>query len=232
MTPDRQAAIMIKNNPHTGQVFASSRAAEVCMMTQQILYIHGKGGNAEEAAHYRPLFPGCRVIGFDYRAQTPWEASDEFPCLYDRYCRDHAAVTLIANSIGAYFAMCALSEKPIARALFISPIVDMARLITDMMSWAQVTEESLEKQKTIPTAFGETLSWDYLCYVREHPPAWSVPTRILYGGRDTLTSRKTIDAFSARTGASLTVMEDGGHWFHTAEQLAFLDRWIREGSDP
>lgn len=53
---------MIKNNPHTGQVFASSRAAEVCMMTQQILYIHGKGGNAEEAAHYRPLFPGCRVI--------------------------------------------------------------------------------------------------------------------------------------------------------------------------
>ena len=26
----------------------------------------------------------------------------------------------------------------------------------------------------------------------------------------------------------LTVMENGEHWFHTAEQLAFLDGWVKE----
>ena len=29
--------------------------------------------------------------------------------------------------------------------------------------------------------------------------------------------------------AELTVMEDGEHWFHTGEQMRFLDDWIRRG---
>ncbi len=33
---------------------------------------------------------------------------------------------------------------------------------------------------------GETLSWEYLCYVRNHPVNWSVPTYILYGDKDNL----------------------------------------------
>ena len=45
-------------------------------MKRLILYVHGKGGSAGEAQHYRPLFPGSDVVGFDYRAQTPWEAKD------------------------------------------------------------------------------------------------------------------------------------------------------------
>ena len=28
-----------------------------------VLYIHGRGGSAGEAAHYAPLFPGRRVLG-------------------------------------------------------------------------------------------------------------------------------------------------------------------------
>lgn len=43
-------------------------------MRKAVIYIHGKGGKAEEAMHYRPLFPDCDVIGFEYKAQTPWEA--------------------------------------------------------------------------------------------------------------------------------------------------------------
>lgn len=27
---------------------------------------------------------------------------------------------------------------------------------------------------------------------------------------------------------NLTVMENGEHWFHTDEQLAFLDIWMKE----
>ena len=48
-------------------------------MRQSIIYVHGKGGSAEEAEHYKPLFPNGEVIGFDYRSQTPWDACAEFP---------------------------------------------------------------------------------------------------------------------------------------------------------
>ena len=38
-------------------------------MDKAVIYIHGKGGNAEEAIHYKPLFSNCDVIGLDYTAQ-------------------------------------------------------------------------------------------------------------------------------------------------------------------
>ena len=196
-------------------------------MKRLILYVPGKGGSAGEAQHYRPLFPGSDVVGFDYRAQTPWEAKDEFARFFDLHSAGYHSVILIANSIGAYFSMHALAEKNVSQALFISPIVDMERLITDMMRWAQVTEAELERRQEIPTAFGETLSWPYLCYARAHPVRWNIPTCILYGENDHLTSRETMSGFAEQTGAHLTVMEGGEHWFHTTEQMEFLDHWVR-----
>ena len=47
-------------------------------MNDVVVYVHGKGGSAAEAAHYVPLFPGRDVIGFDYHAQDPWQARKEF----------------------------------------------------------------------------------------------------------------------------------------------------------
>lgn len=47
-------------------------------MKDLIVYVHGKGGSAGEAAYYKTLFPNREVIGFDYRSQTPWEAKKEF----------------------------------------------------------------------------------------------------------------------------------------------------------
>ena len=142
------------------------------------------------------------------------------------HSKGYDSVILLANSIGAYFSMNALAGKKISQAMFVSPIVDMERLITDMMMWAKVTEAELESKKEISTEFGETLSWEYLCYVRKYPIRWSIPTRILYGGKDHLTSRETISGFADRIGADLTVMEDGEHWFHTEEQMNVLDHWI------
>lgn len=190
------------------------------------IYIHGKGGEAEEAEHYKGLFPGDDVIGMDYTAETPWDAKEEFARFYDAFGSSHASVSIIANSIGAYFAMHALSGRPIEKAYFISPIVDMEQLIRDMMSWANVTPQALEAQGRIETAFGETLSWAYLDWVRNHPVTWNVPTSILYGSRDHLQSIDTIRSFAARTGAQVTVMQGGEHWFHTQEQMAFLNHWI------
>lgn len=196
-------------------------------MKQFVIYVHGKGGNAGEAKHYKPLFPGSDVIGFDYQSQNPWEAKIEFSRFFDLHSKGYDSIILIANSIGAFFSMCGLAEKSITQAMFISPIVNMEKLITDMMVWSNVTENELQCEKEIQTEFGETLSWEYLCYVREHPIEWHIPTCILYGGRDNLTSRETISEFADSNGAALTVMEAGGHWFHTDEQMKFLDDWIR-----
>ncbi len=195
-------------------------------MKKVILYIHGKGGNAGEADHYRPLCADCDVVGLDYRAENPWEAEKEFPALFDEACREYSSVGVIANSIGAFFAMHALAEKPIQWAWFISPVVDMEKLISDMMQWAGVTEAELRQRKEIPTDFGETLSWDCLCYVRRHPLIWNIPTQILYGEKDNLTAQETISAFADKTHAALTVMPGGEHWFHTPAQMAFLDEWF------
>ena len=195
-------------------------------MRHLIIYVHGKGGSAEEAKHYQSLFPESDVIGFDYQSQNPWEAKSEFPGFFDLRSKGYDAVTLIANSIGAFLSMHGLAEKKISQDMFISPIVNMERLISDMMMWSNVTEAELESKKEIPTEFGETLSWEYLCYVRKHPIKWNIPTCILYGERDHLTSRETISGFADRIGAALTVMEDGEHWFHTEEQMKFLDHWI------
>ena len=195
-------------------------------MRSAVIYVHGKGGNASEAAHYRPLFPESEVIGLDYDIGMPWESAPELRAAFDEAAGRFDRVTLIANSIGAYFSMLALGDRAVERAFFISPIVDMERLILDMMGWAGVTEAELRERREIATSFGETLSYPYLTYVREHPIHWAIPTQILYAGRDNLTSRQTVIAFAQAHRAGLTVMEDGEHWFHTPQQLAFLDAWL------
>ena len=196
-------------------------------MKRAILYVHGKGGSAAEADRFRAVCPGFDMLGVDYQGELPWEAAPQIVAAYDAARRQYDHIVLLANSIGAYFAMLALQGRTPDRALFVSPVLDMERLILDMMGWAGVSEQALREQGEIPTDFGETLSWAYLCYVREHPITWQVLTEILYAGGDHLVSRQTVERFAAAHGAGLTVLEGGEHWFHTEEQLAFLDGWVK-----
>ena len=139
------------------------------------------------------------MVGLNYSAQFPCEAKREFPPLFDFICKNYKSVQVIANSIGAYLVMNALSDKQIEKAYFISPVVNMEKLITDMMLWANVTEDELRDKKEVKTSFGETLSWDYLCYVRKNPITWEIPTDILFGENDNLTSYMTISEFAKQT---------------------------------
>ena len=199
-------------------------------MHKAVIYIHGKGGTSSESEHYKALFKDADVIGFDYQSQTPWEAKVEFSDFFNAVSAKYQSVYIVANSIGAFFTMNALADRNMAKAFFISPIVNMEKLIADMMIWANVTEQDLYKEKEIETSFGETLSWEYLCYVREHPVVWNIPTKILYGDKDNLTSYETMSDFASKMGISLTVMNNGEHWFHTDEQMNFLDDWICESN--
>ena len=120
-------------------------------MKELVLYIHGKGGSAAECEHYKPLLPNCEVFGLDYRTFTPWETGMEIHAAAEKLKSEHKSIILIANSIGAFFSMNAEIEDLICKAYFISPIVDMEKLIINMMLWANVTEADLKAKGVIRT---------------------------------------------------------------------------------
>ena len=191
-------------------------------MKKVILYIHGKGGSYLEAEQYKENCIGFDMIGVDYNDYLPWIVQNQIQTVYDEAHKRYDKIYLIANSIGAYFAMHTLQACDIEKALFISPVLDM-------MSWVNVSEKDLCEKGEIPTDFGETLSWRYLCFVRENPITWNIPTEILYAGNDNLVSRQTVNEFTGNhNNAHFTVMENGEHWFHTEEQLAFLNAWMKK----
>lgn len=196
-------------------------------MNKAILYVHGKGGNAQEAERYKAFFPEYDVFGADYRGNAPWETKEEILSAYGKLAGTYGDVALIAVSIGAYFSMNALMDRRLERAFFVSPVVDMERLIVTMMQRAGVSETQLREKKEIVTPFGETLSWNYLSYVRDNPVVWNTPTDILYGENDGIIPYGTVSGFAKAARATLTVMKNGEHWFHTEEQLAFLNKWLR-----
>lgn len=208
------------------------------------LFIHGKMGCKEEAARFAEIVcpKGYQVLSIDLPGHgertavmerfVPWEVVPELQAVYE-FARQHwKKISLYANSIGAYFSLLALQDVKLEKSLFVSPILDMEKLIRDMMGWAGVTQEQLKAAGEIPTAFGETLSWKYLTYAIENRiTKWNSPTAILYAGQDHLTARQTVDDFAQRFGCAVTVMENGEHWFHTEEQLAVLDAWLQKETE-
>lgn len=197
-------------------------------MKKAIIYIHGKGGSSFEINQYKESCLGFDMIGIDYNEYLPWIVEKQIKSVYEKVEKTYDEIYILANSIGAYFAMHSLQKVNIKKALFISPILDMEQLILNMMNWANVSEETLCEKKEISTDFGEILSWKYLCFVRENPIVWNIPTEILYGEKDNLTSRETVDKFIKNHNAHLTVMENGEHWFHTEKQLIFLNNWLKQ----
>ena len=67
-------------------------------MKEIVVYVHGKGGSAQEVEHYKALFPDCEVVGFDYRAQAPWEATEEFPGFFAALRKRCEKLTLVAEA--------------------------------------------------------------------------------------------------------------------------------------
>lgn len=198
-------------------------------MKNVVIYVHGKGGNAEEANHYKQFFDdNFEIIGFDYKSLNPWDAKIEFINYFNSIIPQYNKIYLIANSIGAYFSLISLSDMPIEKAMLISPVVDMERIILNMMKCENISEDELISKKEIETSFGESLSWQYLNYVRKNTIHWDIPTNILFANNDNMTSVETMTNFANKINANLTTMKDGEHWFHTDEQMAFLDNWFKE----
>ncbi|MCM3291379.1 alpha/beta hydrolase [Paenibacillus sp. MER 180] len=138
-------------------------------------------------------------------------------------------ISLFACSMGAYFSLLAYSHEPLKQCLFLSPVVNMERIINNMMTWFNVSESRLKIEKEIATPIGQTLYWDYYCYVKEHPiVAWNIPTSILYGSEDNVCEFDVVSEFNKRFNCNLQVMENGEHYFHTEEQLQVFRQWLKK----
>ena len=156
-------------------------------------------------------------------------------CIHDlsvimRYAKNLSSdINLFACSMGAYFSLVTFETEALERCLFLSPVLDMKRLITNIMTWKGISEERLKAEKTIILPDGPALYWDYYSYVKSHPiDRWNKNTSILCGSRDNLTEAEVFTDFCLRFGCELTVLEDGEHFFHSAEQLSFYRKWLKE----
>lgn len=209
-------------------------------MRKAILYIHGKNGAGSEIIRYGSLFSrfGYDVYSLDLPGHgkseksiadfTPWGTSSLISEKFKSLINTYESVAIFAVSIGAYFTMHALENFPCkpSFAFFVSPIVNMENLISNMMSLARVSEVDLRNKGEIRTTFGETLSFKYLSFVRENPISWNVETSILYGDGDNLTPIDILNDFVSSHKVTLTIMKNGEHYFHTKEELDFMDAWL------
>lgn len=217
---------------HTPYLCYGQTSDQVC------LFLHGQSGHKEEGERFAQIAnpKGWQVVAIDLPQHgqrqggaepfLPWVVVPELEQVWQELQGRWKRIALRANSIGAWLAMLALAGKPVDTCLFVSPVVDMEKLIQTMMTWAGVTEERLEREREIPTDFGQTLSWDYLKYVRQHPVhALSAHTNILYGDQDNLVPQPVVECFARAEGAHLTVYPGGEHWFHTPEQMKVMGTW-------
>ena len=204
------------------------------------LFVHGLWGNKEEAESFSSIVcsRGWQVLSLDLPGHgerkdeangfVPWQVVPELQSVLAYAHARWNRTAVRATSIGAWFCMLAFMNESLERCLFVSPVPDMNQMIENMMRQAGVTEAQLQREQTIPTQSGQTLSWKYLTYVRDHPvEGWEKPTYILYAENDELIAYPIIAAFVKRFHCHLTIMQNGEHWFHTPEQLEVLDAWTR-----
>ena len=201
------------------------------------VYVHGKMGSKEVAEPFAAIAAekGYQTLSFDlpqHGERTDSARLDVFNGIRDlNAVADYAfrrwkRLSLYACSLGAYFSLQAYADRPFEKALFQSPVVDMAFLVERMMEWFSVTPEELEERGEIDTPV-DPLRWDYYRYIQAHPAEkWNIPTFILYGGRDEMQSPAVMQSFACRFGAALTVAPDSAHPFMEEADREIVRSWL------
>ncbi len=148
--------------------------------------------------------------------------------MYD-YAMEHAQkVSLFGCSRGAYFQLLAFADAGIDCAWLLSPVTDMERIIHNLMDYCHISEEEFRERVLVENDM-EPLYFPYYEYVRKNPVTkWKHQTYILRGENDTLCEYAYVKSFADRFGCEMTVQKNGGHWFHTEEELDFFRNWLRE----
>ncbi|CEQ27648.1 alpha/beta hydrolase [Paraclostridium sordellii] len=205
--------------------------------------VHGNLSNKEDDIIQifakKAVSLGYQVISFDLpehgeRVEEDikckvWDCVRELNLIMNYVKQNWNNISLFACSMGAYFSLLAYKDDFIKQSLFISPVLNMKRIIDNMMIWFDIDEEYLKSKQTVKTPIGQNLYWDYYCYVKDNPiDKWNIPTNILYGLKDDLCESDIVFKFVKRFNCNITVMNKGEHYFHTQEQLKFFKQWVDE----
>ena len=178
---------------------------------------------------------GYRVLSFDLpkhgeRANEsgllmPDECVRELKTMYSFAVNRDDKVSVFGCSIGAYFELLAFADMEIECAWFLSPVTDMERLIRNIMEYCHISEKEFQEKVKVNNDI-EPLYFPYYSYVKSHPiTSWKHKTYILRGEKDTICDYGCVKDFADGFNCELTEQKGGEHWFHTQEQLRFLDRW-------
>ena len=204
--------------------------------------IHGNMSNKEDEVikifAEKVISKGYQVLSFDLPEHGERKDNTNYLCKVQNCVKDlkqiieyakqnYEEIYLWACSMGAYFSLISYKDEDIKNSLFLSPVANMKVIIDNMMLWSNTTEEKLKEMQEIKTNFGQTLYWDYYEYVKNNPiTIWNKKTFVLYGNKDNLQDENIIKDFCNNFNCSLTILENGEHYFHTEKQLEFYKNWI------
>ena len=110
------------------------------------IYVHGKQSSKEDAKGFaeKAVSKGYQVLSFDLPEHGD-RTNEDYPCMVWNGVHDLGIISnfvqkqwsdicLFGNSLGAYFSLLAYKDFPLRKCLFLSPILDMERLIQNMMN--------------------------------------------------------------------------------------------------
>ena len=209
------------------------------------IYAHGQGGSKDDAEFLASIIckQGWQVISFDLpgHGQRRHEPASCKSIFYDprhtilefREILSYAKkrweeIALFAVSIGAWFILQSFRDEKLSDCLFVSPILDMKCVISNIMRRAGISRERLKQERMILTPARQPLFWEYWSFVLNNPiTKWETSIRILYAENDDMTPLCIVRNFAQKFDCDLSVMKNGEHWFHTPQQLDYLRRWIK-----
>ena len=205
-----------------------------------VIGVHGQFSNRRDPVmvQYGNVIAsrGDQLISFDLpahgdrqddKAFNPMEASPEVRT-FARLARSQSTeVSLLANSIGAYFSLCDTPAGTFKHAWLVSPLLDLEYYIRDMMAEYSVTDEQLEAQTVIHTRRG-VLDWPYLRFVEEHPVKLDTPSWMIRGDQDEVVPLDTLSRFVGAPGVELVQVEGGQHFLGRPPHLDTVVAWFEE----
>jgi|GEM_PF-684891 len=163
----------------------------------------------------------------DDKAFTPMDASPEVRA-FARLARSQSTeVSLLANSIGAYFSLCDTPAGTFERAWMVSPLLDLEYYIRDIMAEYSVSDEQLEAQTVIDTPRG-VLERSYLRFVEEHPARLNAPSWMIRGDQDEMVPLNALSRFVGAPGVELVQVEGGQHFLGQPPHLDTVVAWFEE----
>ena len=206
------------------------------------IFVHGRSSCKEDAIGVAEtaIKKGMQVISFDLPEHGERKKNDEKKFIIQDVIPELNEVAnyislywnrkfLIASSIGAYFSLVAYQNMKIERSIFISPLLDMELLISNMMKWSNVGLKRLKEEREIKTPMGETLSWDYLQYVKQNKiSTWNNKIYIIIGDKDELTDLDTVNNFVEKFNCDIEYIKDGKHYLNLDNHQKIIQNWLEK----